>query len=74
MTIWHNELDLRSIKSTMQMDERRCKMPELVRKETWIHVLAYNLICTIAAQAAETQFGVNEPSAWFTTPKISTIH
>jgi hypothetical protein len=51
---WHNELDLRSIKSTMQMDELRCKTPELVRKEIWTHVLAYNLIRTVAAQAAAT--------------------
>jgi len=49
---WHNELDLRSIKSTMQMRELRCKTPELVRKEIWTHVLAYNLIRTIMAQAA----------------------
>jgi hypothetical protein len=49
---WHNELDLRSIKSTMQMDELRCKTPELVRKEIWAHVLAYNLIRTVMAQAA----------------------
>jgi len=51
---WNNELDLRSIKSTMQMDELRCKTPELVRKEIWTHVLAYNLIRTLAAQAAAT--------------------
>jgi Transposase DDE domain len=51
---WNNELDLRSIKSTMQMDELRCKTPELVRKEIWTHVLAYNLIRTVAAQAAAT--------------------
>ena len=49
---WNNELDLRSIKSTMQMDDLRCKTPELVRKEVWTHVLAYNLIRTIMAQAA----------------------
>ncbi len=49
---WNNELDLRSIKSTMQMDVLRCKTPELVRKEVWTHVLAYNLIRTIIAQAA----------------------
>jgi hypothetical protein len=49
---WHNELDLRSIKSTMQMDVLRCKTPELVRKEVWAHILAYNLIRTIMAQAA----------------------
>jgi hypothetical protein len=51
---WNNELDLRSIKSTMQMDELRCKTPELVRKEIWAHVLAYNLIRTVMAQAAAT--------------------
>jgi hypothetical protein len=49
---WNNELDLRSIKSTMQMGELRCKTPELVRKEIWTHILAYNLIRTIMAQAA----------------------
>jgi hypothetical protein len=49
---WNNELDVRSIKSTMQMSELRCKTPELVRKEIWTHVLAYNLIRTIMAQAA----------------------
>jgi hypothetical protein len=49
---WNNELDLRSIKSTMQMGNLRCKTPELVRKEVWTHVLAYNLIRTIIAQAA----------------------
>src|ERR1700716_4171075 len=30
----------------------RCKTPELVRKELWTHILAYNLIRTIIAQAA----------------------
>ncbi len=49
---WSQELDLRSIKITMQMDILRCKTPELVRKEIWTHVLAYNLIRTIMAQAA----------------------
>jgi hypothetical protein len=49
---WNNELDLRSIKSTMQMEVLRCKTPELVHKEVWTHVLAYNLIRTILAQAA----------------------
>ncbi len=49
---WHCELDLRSIKISMQMDILRCKTPEMVRKEIWTHVLAYNLIRTIIAQAA----------------------
>src|SRR5262249_33905773 len=30
---WNAELDLRSLKQTMQMDILRCKTPELVRKE-----------------------------------------
>jgi Transposase DDE domain len=49
---WHAEVDLKSLKATMQMDVLRCLTPELVRKEIWIHVLAYNLVRTIMAQAA----------------------
>jgi Transposase DDE domain len=49
---WNNELDLRSLKSAMQMGELRCQTPELVRKEVWTHILAYNLIRTVMAQAA----------------------
>lgn len=51
-TRWNIEIDLRTIKITMQMDILRCKTPELVRKEIWTHILAYNLIRTIIAQAA----------------------
>jgi hypothetical protein len=49
---WINELDFCSLKVTLQMDVLRCKTPELVRKEIWTHVLAYNLIRAIIAQAA----------------------
>jgi hypothetical protein len=49
---WNAELDLRSLKQTLQMDVLRCKTPELVRKELWTHILAYNLIRTVMAQAA----------------------
>jgi hypothetical protein len=49
---WNNELDLRSIKVTLQMSMLRCKTPDLVRKEIWTHALAYNLIRTVMAQAA----------------------
>jgi hypothetical protein len=49
---WNAELDFRSLKQTLQMDVLRCKTPELVRKELWTHILAYNLIRTIIAQAA----------------------
>jgi hypothetical protein len=61
---WNNELDLRSIKITLQMDLLRCKTPELVRKEIWTHVLAYNLIRTIMAQAAR-QHGIPPRSVSF---------
>ena len=49
---WHAELDLRAIKSGMQMRELRGKTPETVRKEVWTHILAYNLVRTVMAQAA----------------------
>ena len=51
---WHAELDLRSIKHVMQMDVLRCKSPAMVRKEIWMHLLAYNLIRKLMAQAAAT--------------------
>jgi hypothetical protein len=49
---WSGELDLRSIKSTMQMDILRCKTPDMVEKEIWTHLLAYNLLRTVMAVAA----------------------
>jgi hypothetical protein len=51
---WHAELDLRAIKAGMQMRELRGKTPETVRKEVWAHILAYNLVRTVMAQAAAT--------------------
>ena len=48
----------------MQMDILRCKTPELVRKEIWTHVLAYNLIRTIIAQAA-TKYDIEPRSISF---------
>ena len=49
---WEGEVDIRSIKSTMKMDILRCKTPEMVRKEIWAHLLAYNLLRTVMAVAA----------------------
>jgi len=49
---WSGEVDIRSIKVRMQMDILRCKTPDMVRKEIWIHLLAYNLLRTIMAVAA----------------------
>jgi hypothetical protein len=61
---WNDELDLRSIKITLRMDMLRCKTPELVRKEIWTHVLAYNLIRTLTAQAA-SRYGIPPRSISF---------
>ncbi len=55
---WHIELDLRSIKDVLQMDVLRCRSPEMVEKEIWMHLLAYNLIrggVTEAARAHQKQ-------------------
>lgn len=49
---WHAELDLRSLKATLGMDVLRCRTPELVRTELWMHLLAYNLIRAVMARAA----------------------
>ena len=50
---WNIELDLRSIKVVMQMDVLRCMSPEMVKKEIWMHLLAYNVIRGVMARAAE---------------------
>jgi hypothetical protein len=49
---WNIELDFRSIKCVLQMDVLRCKTPEMVRKEIWMHLLAYNLIRGLMAKAS----------------------
>jgi hypothetical protein len=49
---WHAELDLRSLKVTLGMDVLRCQSPALVRSEFWMHLLAYNLIRGVMAEAA----------------------
>jgi hypothetical protein len=49
---WAVELNFRDIKTTLQMDMLRCKTPEMVKKEIWIHLLAYNAIRKIMLEAA----------------------
>ena len=49
---WEGEVDIRSIKSVMHMDILRLQAPEMVRKEIWAHLLAYNLLRTAMAVAA----------------------
>jgi len=49
---WLAELDIRAIKCSMGMDVLRCKSPEMVRKEIWACLLAYNLIRRTLLQSA----------------------
>lgn len=49
---WHVELDIRNIKTTLGMEQLRCKSPEMARKELWVYLLAYNLIRLLMAQSA----------------------
>lgn len=52
---WHLEINLKSIKETMNMDMLSCKTPDMVRKEIGTHFLAYNIIRIIMAEAC-TQY------------------
>jgi len=49
---WNSELDIRAIKSSLNLAHVRCKSPEMVRRELRTTLLAYNLIRTTAANAA----------------------
>jgi hypothetical protein len=49
---WQAELHLRSLKQNLQMDILRGKTPAIVRKEIWAHLLLYNIVRTVMAQAA----------------------
>ena len=49
---WESELDIRAIKVTMGMDQLRCLTPDMVCKEVWTCLLAYNLIRQKMLQAA----------------------
>jgi hypothetical protein len=49
---WQVELDFRAIKSVMQMDVLRCQSPAMVMKEIAAHLLAWNLVRAVMAQAA----------------------
>jgi hypothetical protein len=50
---WLVELDIRSIKISMGMDVLRCQSPEMVRKEIWTCLLAYNLIRKTILESAK---------------------
>ena len=49
---WNVELDLRNLKTTTGMDVLSCQTPEMNNKQLWVHLLAYNVIRLLMAQAA----------------------
>jgi hypothetical protein len=51
---WNCELDLRSVKTIMGMAHLSCESPEMIRKEIWTYILAYNLLRWHMARAADT--------------------
>ena len=50
---WNCELDLRSLKQSMHLDILRCKTPEMVAKEIYCHLLAYNLLRGVMTESAK---------------------
>ena len=49
---WNVELDLRNLKTTTGRDVLSCQTPQMNEKQLWVHLLAYNLIRMLMAQAA----------------------
>ena len=49
---WNAELDIFQIKQTLMLDHVRCKSPQMVQRELWTTLLAYNLIRKVIATAA----------------------
>jgi hypothetical protein len=62
---WNVELDIRSLKRHLSLGELRCKSPEMLAKEIWGGVLAYNLVRKVGCQAACLQ-GVRPRQISFT--------
>lgn len=50
---WEVELDIRCIKSEMNMSDLRGQTPEALHRELAIHVLAYNLVALLVCDVAE---------------------
>lgn len=49
---WEAEIDLRHLKTSMEMDFLRTKTPAMIHKELAMYFLAYNLIRSLMSQAA----------------------
>ncbi len=62
---WQAELNLRPLRTILQMGVLRGKSPGVVRKEVWGHLLAYNLVRGLRARAA-ARAGVRPDELSFT--------
>jgi hypothetical protein len=51
---WEAEVNLKHLKTTLGMDILRCKTPQMVRKEIYVYLLAYNLLCGLMWSAGTT--------------------
>jgi hypothetical protein len=48
------EINLRHLKTTLGLEMLSAKTPEMVRKDLWAHLLAYNLLRTVMLQTAQS--------------------
>ncbi|HEY9880894.1 MAG TPA: IS4 family transposase [Leptolyngbyaceae cyanobacterium] len=49
---WQVEVNLKHLKTTLTMDMLKARSPAMVRKEIWVHLMAYNLLRDLMWQAA----------------------
>jgi len=61
---WCAEINLRYLKSSLGMDVLSCKSPDMIKKEFWMYLMAYNLIRTLMAQSAMV-FGLDPQNISF---------
>ena len=62
---WQVELDIRALKVNLGLGESRCQSPDMLAKEIWGGLLAYNLVRKVGCQAASLQ-GVRPRQISFT--------
>jgi hypothetical protein len=71
---WHVELDLRYVKSTLDMDLLTGKSVAMIQKELWAGLAAYNLVrvcMTMAAQGANlTPLSLSFAKCWRRTKRV----
>jgi putative transposase len=49
---WQVELDIRALKINLRLGKLRCQSPEMLAKEIWAGLLAYNIVRKVGCQAA----------------------